>query len=228
MDYQHRNSIGGGDLWRLAFIETLEKPRGHGEGSESDVPLSALTAGGGGWAGGGGHDSKDVRRPSLLKAGSIRHPKGSLSLSGKQISGKFLQGIGGLIGSIRHVHQSGVGIVYSSTHEEEEEHDSQSPPVHQGEEMEHASISLPHTNTSTTTSPSHPNATNINNITITNSGTIPDPSSTRPTKLTPLKEGIDETQPTNPLSKDSTSSTHNTGFPPPDTVLFKKNCPSRG
>ena len=31
-DFQNRKVVGGDDLWRLAFVETLEKPGGHGEG----------------------------------------------------------------------------------------------------------------------------------------------------------------------------------------------------
>ena len=197
VDYQHRNSIGGEDLWRLAFVETLEKPRGHGEGNESDVPLSAMVAGGtGGGAGGGGggstHDHKDVRRPSLLKAGSIRHPKGSLSLSGKQISGKFAlalgQGLGGLMSiAVKHTGTGGSVRVHSDTHEEEGEHDSRSrspPPSHLQQEEEVSQHAISSTNTST--HPSQPSAVNLNTHTTT--ATTITSSSRTPTKLTPLKE----------------------------------------
>ena len=113
----------------------MEKPRGHGEGSENDLPATATaTAGGGGGVGGGAGGSlvdKDVRRPSLLKAGSIRH-KNSLSFSGKQMSGKFAtalgQGLGGLLGMAAGAGHTSGGAqsqkVHSSTHDEEGEHDS--------------------------------------------------------------------------------------------------------
>ena len=111
----------------------MEKPRGHGEGSENDLPATATAAGGGGVGGGAGGSlvDKDVRRPSLLKAGSIRH-KNSLSFSGKQMSGKFAsalgQGLGGLLGIAAGAGHTSGGVhsqkVHSSTHDEEGEHDS--------------------------------------------------------------------------------------------------------
>ena len=216
LDYQHRNSIGGEDLWRLAFVETLEKPRGHGEGNESDVPLSAMVAGGGG-GGGLSHDHKDVRRPSLLKAGSIRHPKGSLSLSGKQISGKFAlalgQGLGGLMSiAVKHTGTGGSVRVHSDTHEEEGEHDSRSrspPPPHlQEEEEEESQHAVSNTNTNTSTSNtnknlSQPNDVNPNAHTTTPTTTVA-LSSRIPTKLTPLQEGVHDFESIPMSPKDTT------------------------
>ena len=212
------------------FVETLEKPRGHGEGSESDIliPIAATTAGGGAGGGAGGlsSDKKDVRRPSLLKAGSIRHPKGSLSLSGKQISGKFasalgqgLGGLGGLLG-MAGVH-SGSSPVHSIVHEEEGEQESnllsnQHQYHHHQEELPQHSDRLSPSNTNnTTTSTSANTSTNNQNNNITTGSSVSTVVMSRSTRLAPLKEGPEFMSP-----KEGTTPVVS---PSPSTATFKKS-----